>query len=129
MSAAAGMEARSTALQLVGGAGLAQPAGCCRLIAFSAIHAAVSACPEGELLAAFRLSMQQQHGELVSKPACSLAAHGMHLCCSTHLQMLCSPCLQEVNLEFAAGVSDEHLSLLQQYTDSIQSLNLNACQQ
>ncbi len=39
------------------------------------------------------------------------------------------PCLQEVNLEFAAAVSDEHLHLLQQYTDSIQSLNLNACQQ
>ena len=39
------------------------------------------------------------------------------------------PCLQEVNLEFAAGVCDEHLHLLQQYTDSIQSLNLNACQQ
>ena len=39
------------------------------------------------------------------------------------------PFLQEVNLEFAAGVCDEHLHSLQQYTDSIQSLNLNACQQ
>ena len=39
------------------------------------------------------------------------------------------PYLQEVNLEFAAGVTDEHLHLLHQYADSIQSLNLNACQQ
>ena len=69
--AAAGMEARSAACQLVGSAGFAQPAGCCPHIGCPAIHAAFPACLEGERLVPWQ-------------------PLGMHLCCITHLQMLCS---------------------------------------
>lgn len=36
--------------------------------------------------------------------------------------------LQDVNLEFAAGITDVHLRLLKPYAGSLTSLNLNACQ-